>query len=184
MVTIKILREYLALPPDAPDAIADMCLKSAKSKARTAGIPDYQNNKQYDMFICALAACWYDNRGMTFQNAYNDEAAQRLVNAFVLELRNAGEDEAPETFKLTITQGENTTATVKDSDGNEHEDGAEIEVGTVLIITAAADKGYELTTFTVNEIVSTSPAVHTVADAVSVVTEATVEVEKEGEPDG
>lgn len=178
MVTIKTIREYLALPPDTPDTIADMCLKSAKSKARTAGIPDYQNNKQYDMFLCALAACWYDNRGMTFANEYNDEAAQRLINAFVLELRYAGEDETPEAFKLTTTQGENTTVTVKDSDGNEHENGADIEVGTVLIITAKAGEGYTLSTFTVNETASTSPAVHTVVGAISVVTEG------EGEPDG
>lgn len=181
MVTIKTVREYLALPPDTPDTIADMCLKSAKSKARAAGIPDYQNNKQYDMFICALAACWYDNRGMTFANEYNDEAAQRLTNAFVLELRHAGEDEKPETFKLTITQGENTTATVKDSNGNEYETGADIEAGTVLIITATAGEGYTLSTFAVNETASTSPMVHTVVGAVSIVTEAMVE---EGEPDG
>lgn len=180
MVTIQHLREYLALPPDAPGTIADMCLKSAKSKARAAGIPDYQNNKQYDMFICALAACWYDNRGMTFQNAYNDEAAQRLINAFVLELRYAGEDETPETYALTITQGENTTVTVKDSDGNEHENGADIGVGTVLIITAKAAEGHTLSTFTVNETASTSPMVHTVVGAVSIVTEAMVE---EGEID-
>ena len=174
MVTIKTLREYLALPPDAPDTIVDICLKAAKSKARTAGIPEFLNNKQYDMFLCALAACWYDNRGMTFQNAYNDEAAQRLINAFVLELRHAGEDETPETFKLTITQGENTTATVKDSDGNEHEDGADIEAGTVLIITATADEGYTLSTFTVNEVEKTSPDVHTVTGAVVIVTGAAV----------
>ena len=98
MVTIQHLREYLALPPDAPDTIADICLKAAKSKARTAGIPDFQNNKQYDMFLCALASCWYDNRGLTYSNEYSDEAAQRLINAFVLELRCA-EDRNARTFK-------------------------------------------------------------------------------------
>jgi hypothetical protein len=179
MLTIKTLREYLGMPPDTPDAIADMCLKAAKSKARTAGIPDFQNNKQYDMFLCELAACFYDNRGLTFAHEHSDGAAQRLINARVLELRYATEDEEPETFKLTITAGENTTVRVKDSNGREYGDG-DVEIGTVLIITAEADEGYELKTFKVNESDKTSPAVHTVTEAVVIETEA----EEEGEPDG
>lgn len=178
MVTIKILREYLGMPPDAPDTIADMCLKAAKSKAKTAGIPDYKNNKQYDLFLCALASCFYDNRGLTFSTEYNADSAQKLINALVLELRYAGEDETAETFDLTIAAGENTTVTVKDSDGNEYESG-EVEIGTVLIITAEADEGYE-PLLTVNEEEKTSPAVLTVSGAVDIETEA-VEV---GEPDG
>ena len=174
MVTIKTLREYLALPPDAPDTIADICLKAAKSKARTAGIPEFLNNKQYDMFLCALASCWYDNRGMAFNNEYGNETAQRLINAFVLELRYAAEEATPETFKLTITAGENTAVTVKDSNGNEYETGSDIEAGTVLIITATADEGYTLSTFTINEVEKTSPDVHTVTGAVVIVTGAAV----------
>ncbi len=171
MVTIKTLREYLGMPPDAPDTIADMCLKAAKSKARTAGIPDFQNNKQYDLFLYALASCWYDNRGMTYNTSYDTEAVQKIINAFVLELRYATEDETPETFKLTILAGENTTLAVTDSDANEYASGADIPNGTVLIITAEAEEGYILT-LTVNDIVKTSPDVHTVTGAVTIVTEA------------
>ena len=173
MLTIKTLREYLGMPPDTPDTIADMCLKAAKSKALTAGIPDFQNNKQYDLFLCALASCFYDNRGMVYTTEHNAESAQRLINAFVLELRHAGEDETPETFKLTITQGENTTVTVKDGDGNEYENGDDIEIGTAILITAAANEGYELTSFTVNEVEKTSPDIHIMSGAVTIVTEAT-----------
>ena len=84
MVTINEVREYMALPPDAPDAIAQLCLDAAKSKARVAGIPDYKNNAQYDMFLCALAACYYDNRGLAFSGTWSaaaQENAQRMVDA-------------------------------------------------------------------------------------------------------
>jgi len=94
-VTIEKVREYLGMPPDAPDAVAQMCLDAAKSKARAAGIPDYQNNAQYDLFLCSMASCWYDNRGMVFAGNTNvsaQENAQKMINAFVLELRYAGED--------------------------------------------------------------------------------------------
>mgnify|MGYP006951692603 FL=1 len=95
MLTIKTLREYLNLPPDAEDTVAELCLEAAKSKARAAGIPDYKNNATYDLFLCALAGCWYDNRGLCFitgNSALADESAQRMINTFVLELRHAGED--------------------------------------------------------------------------------------------
>lgn len=97
MLTITALREYLNLPPDAEDSVAELCLNAAKSKARTAGIPDYQNNAEYDLFLCALAACWYDNRGMRYiasgSTATAEEAVQKMINSFVLGLRHAEEDE-------------------------------------------------------------------------------------------
>lgn len=95
MLTIKTLREYLNLPPDAEDSVAELCLEAAKNKARAAGIPDYKDNAAYDLFLCALAGCWYDNRGLRFitgNSALADESAQRMINTFVLELRHAGEN--------------------------------------------------------------------------------------------
>ncbi len=169
MVTIQVFREYLALPPDTPDAVADMCFKAAKSKAKQAGITDFQNNKQYDLFICSLAAYMYDNRGLSNY----EEGVRQLINAFVLELRFAEEDTTPETFELSITAGTNTTVTVTDSEGNEYADGADIEMGTVLIIEATADEGYELSAFNVNDTAKASPDVHTVTGAVTIETEAT-----------
>jgi len=85
-VTEESLAEYLRLPPDCAES-AGIYLAAAKSKARTDGIPDYKNNAQYDLYITALAAMYYDNRGMS-----GDEKAQAMINGFVLELRHAGED--------------------------------------------------------------------------------------------
>lgn len=70
----------------------DVYLNGAKSRARSAGIPTFTNNAQYDLFILALAAMYYDNRGMVFQNPADAANAQRMVDSFVLELRYAEED--------------------------------------------------------------------------------------------
>lgn len=70
----------------------DVYLQAAKSKAKAAGVGEYANNAQYDMFILALAALYYDNRGMTFQNPADAANAQRMIDGFVLELRYAAED--------------------------------------------------------------------------------------------
>lgn len=67
-------------------------LNAAKSKARAAGIPAFENNAHYDLFILALAAMYYDNRGMVFDDPQNEQAARNMVNSFVLELRYAEED--------------------------------------------------------------------------------------------
>ena len=67
-------------------------LKAAKSKARAAGVPALTNNAQYDLFIMALAAMYYDNRGMAFQDPADAANAERMVNSFVLELRYGDED--------------------------------------------------------------------------------------------
>lgn len=70
----------------------DLYLQAAQSKARAAGVPTLTNNAQYDMFILALAAMYYDNRGMVFQNPADAANAQRMIDSYVLELRYATED--------------------------------------------------------------------------------------------
>jgi len=70
----------------------DVYLQAAKSKARAAGIREYTNNAQYDLFIMALAGMYYDNRAMTFQNPADAANAQRMIDSFVLELRYGDED--------------------------------------------------------------------------------------------
>ena len=93
-VGVSDLRDYLRLPPDS-DAGLERYLAAARSKARAAGVPDYESNAQYDLFLMALAAMYYDNRGMGFSGNYQTttgEAAQALINSFVLELRHAEED--------------------------------------------------------------------------------------------
>ena len=86
-VTVNNLKEYLRLPPDSVENLR-IYFNAAKTKARTAGIPDYKKNAQYDLFIMALAAMYYENRSMTGV----DEKAQLMINSFVLELRHSGED--------------------------------------------------------------------------------------------
>lgn len=94
--TLESLKEYLGLMPDDADGAAKICLDAAIAKARAAGVPDLQSNAQYDLFIYALAAYYYDNRGLTVSGSYKTEtmeAAQKMIDAFVLELRNAVMDE-------------------------------------------------------------------------------------------
>lgn len=93
-VTTETLAEYLRLPPDNAEDLRPY-IAAAKSKARSAGIPDYQYNASYDLFLHALAAMYYDNRGLAFSGSYQATAeanATKLVNSFVLALRHAGED--------------------------------------------------------------------------------------------
>ena len=95
MVTVTELRAYLNLPPDITDTQLSMWLKAAKSEARSAGVPDFQRNAHYDLFILALAAWFYDNRGMQVSGTYQStalETMQSIKNSFVLELRHATED--------------------------------------------------------------------------------------------
>lgn len=85
----------LAAYAHAPEAGLQPYIDAAKSKARAAGVPDYQNNAQYDLFILSLAAMYYDNRGMGTPLA-DPVKAQRMIDSFVLELRHAGEDPVEE----------------------------------------------------------------------------------------
>ncbi len=90
-VTEHDFKAYLGLPSDSSEILVGY-LAAARSKARAAGIPDYANNAQYDLFIMALAAMYYDNRGMAFQNPADAANAQRMIDSYVLELRYGGED--------------------------------------------------------------------------------------------
>lgn len=81
-------KSYLNRPDDPTDF--SIYLDAARSKARTAGIPDYKRNAQYDLFLYAVAAVYYDCRGTDMSAV--DSNVQRMVNSFVLELRGAGED--------------------------------------------------------------------------------------------
>lgn len=99
MVTVESLRTYLNPPPDIEDSQLTMWLNAAKSDARSAGVPEFQNNAQYDLFICALAAWHYDNRGMSVSGSYQAtalETMQKIKNSFVLQLRHATEDPSDE----------------------------------------------------------------------------------------
>lgn len=83
------LAGYLRLMPDDMEDLT-LYIDAAKAKARAAGVPELLDNAQYDLFIYALAAMYYENRGMTFSGSYQataEENARRMINSFVLELR-------------------------------------------------------------------------------------------------
>lgn len=89
MASAEGFRKYLRLPEDTDENL-DLYLNAAASKARAAGIPDYKRNAQYDLFLYAVAAVYYDCRGTDLSAV--DSNVQRMINSFVLELRRAGED--------------------------------------------------------------------------------------------
>lgn len=94
-VTIQRLAGYLRLQSpsavvDDPDAL-ELYLAAAKSRARSSGVPDYENNAEYDLFILALASMEYDNRSFGAP-LMDPEKAERMINGFVLRLRHAKED--------------------------------------------------------------------------------------------
>ncbi|MEG0913701.1 MAG: head-tail connector protein [Oscillospiraceae bacterium] len=90
-VTEKGLKEYMRLPTDSTEDVSTY-IDAAKAKAAAAGIPTFNNNAQYDLFLYALATMYYDNRGMAFSGAYQataESTSAKLINSFVLELRHA-----------------------------------------------------------------------------------------------
>ena len=94
-VTVSGFREYLNPAPETTDLQLEGWIAAAKSEARTAGVPEFQNNAQYDLFICSLAAWYYDNRGMQVSGTYQAtslQTKQRMLDSFVLQLRHATED--------------------------------------------------------------------------------------------
>lgn len=96
--TVSGFRAYLRPPPDITDEQLNMWLASAKSEARTAGVPAFEHNAQYDIFIYALATWYYDNRGMQVSGTYQAtalETKKKITDAFVLQLRHATEDPLP-----------------------------------------------------------------------------------------
>lgn len=91
------LKAYLRLPADSTEDVAPY-LNAAKAKAAAAGVPAFNNNAQYDLFLYALAAMYYDNRGMSFSGSYQataESTATKLINSFVLELRYAEDGDTP-----------------------------------------------------------------------------------------
>ena len=85
MVTAESLRTYLRLPPDDPENLGGY-LSAAMAKARSAGIPDFQNNALYDQFLLQFAGLLYEARSID-PNAADPAKVQMLINSYVLPLR-------------------------------------------------------------------------------------------------
>lgn len=96
-VTTETLKDYLRLSPDSTEDLT-MYINAAKAKAAAAGVPVFQNNALYDLFIHELAANYYENRGLSYSGSYQataEENARKIINSFVLELRHAEDGPAP-----------------------------------------------------------------------------------------
>lgn len=93
-VTQTELAGYLRLPPDSTENL-DLFLDAARAKARAAGIPEFENNAQYDLLLLSLAGFYYENRSLGFSGVSQvaEVSMRRLLNSFVLELRHS-EDSA------------------------------------------------------------------------------------------
>lgn len=99
MITEEDLREYLRLPPDCSDKTLDLCIEAAKAQTQAAGIPELKNNAQYDLYMLALAACHYDNRGLQYQGVGRSASVEaeniiKMMNLFTLQLRYSDEQES------------------------------------------------------------------------------------------
>ena len=93
--TIDGFRDYLNPAPDVNDGQLEGWISAAKSEARTAGVPAFEHNAQYDLFIYALAAWYYDNRGLQVSGTYQAtslQTKQKIMDSFVLARRHATED--------------------------------------------------------------------------------------------
>lgn len=75
------LKAYLRLPSNSTEDLS-LYLSAAQERANAAGVPVWEGNALYDLFIYTLAACFYDYRG-----AENPPGAQEVINSFVLQLR-------------------------------------------------------------------------------------------------
>lgn len=85
MVNIDSFQAYIRDTSDTE--IARLCLDAAKQKAASADVKEPEDdNAHYELFIYALAAYWYDNRGLVDIGG-DSQAVQNMINTFVLELR-------------------------------------------------------------------------------------------------
>lgn len=96
-VTQTELAGYLRLPPDSTENL-DLFLNAARAKARAAGIPEFENNAQYDLLLLSLAGFYYENRSLGFSGVSQvaEVSMRRLLNSFVLELRHSEDSAADE----------------------------------------------------------------------------------------
>ena len=89
------LARHLRLPPDTEEPLY-IYLRAAVEQSRNAGVPVFENNAQYDLFILDLAAELFENRAFGISGAYPDVTAaniQRMINANVLQLRHSKDGE-------------------------------------------------------------------------------------------
>lgn len=95
--TFEGFMKYLRPMPDADKEDIKICFEAALADIHGAGVPEYKNNRLYDIFVYALAGHYYDNRNLQPIGASTEET-QKMINSFVLKLRFAkdGQGQAEE----------------------------------------------------------------------------------------
>lgn len=98
MVTLAGFKKYARIMPDEDTEVAGLCVDAARQHARDVGIPDSLDaagDAKYTLYIYALAAHYYDNRGMTpsSQAFAVDEYTRRMMSKIRVELAARGYDD-------------------------------------------------------------------------------------------
>ena len=97
MVTVDKFRKYLRLPPDDTEDLEGYLL-AAKAKARSAGIPDFQDNMR------SIRNVWYGSTNGSaadvsfkkfFDNVGQSAVNTSVVNAFENAIQKIGAMPAP-----------------------------------------------------------------------------------------
>lgn len=99
-VTKEMLANYLRLPPDNLEEL-EIYIDAAVDYSAAADVEEPENNKNlYHLLILALAANFYENRGLAVEGTYAGTAEatrQSMLNSFILNLRyRAAPEEATE----------------------------------------------------------------------------------------
>lgn len=63
MPSIEMLRSFAGGDPDCDDKVLEMCLNAAVDWYARAKVPKREGDDLYDLWVCNLAAWFYDNRG-------------------------------------------------------------------------------------------------------------------------
>ena len=90
MVTAADVREHNRIPDYIEDTEINRCLSAAVAHADAAGIPRFESNGLYDLFLLDLAGWYFDNRALAAPEREN--AAERMFRARVLVLRATREE--------------------------------------------------------------------------------------------
>lgn len=63
MVEIETVRRFAGADPTVEDPVLEMCRDAAVDWFEKAGVPADTEGSLYELYVCQLAAVYYDNRG-------------------------------------------------------------------------------------------------------------------------
>ncbi len=84
-VDIDQVRRFAGADPDADASVLQSCADAAVAWYARAGVPETTEGSLYAMWVCNLAAWFYDNRG----NADSEAHIPRYIVESVHQLRPA-----------------------------------------------------------------------------------------------